>query len=152
MAINKIVCPTKGSKGCKIAEDKAIELAKENNSKLVFLYVIDTRFMERGFGGEGSVSDAASAIGHIGEVILDIAKEKAIERGLQDENILTEKRTGDVTQQINNSVEEHNADLVIIGHPETELGFLERHLIEKEGTESFVKHLKEKIGCEIMLV
>jgi len=153
MAINTIICATKGSKGCKIAEDKAIEIAKENNSKLIFLYVIDTKFMEKARGGGGwAKDDAVLGLKNIGGVIIDIAKEKAIEMGMSPDDVLTEERNGDIASQIKNSAEEHNADLVVIGHPESDAGFLERHLISKEGTESFVKRLKEKIGCEVMIV
>ena len=87
-----------------------------------------------------------------GRTIIVHAKEKAVENGILEENILTEERTGDIASQIKNSANEHNADLVVIGHPESDAGFLERHLISKEGTESFVKRLKEKIGSEVMIV
>ena len=154
MTINTIICATKGSKGCKIAEDNAIEIAKKNNSKLVFLYVIDTKFMERGArgGGEWAEDDVVSGLKNIGNVILDIAKEKAVKKGMLPDDVLTGERKGDIASQIKVSVEEHNADLVIIGHPETDVGFLERHLLRNEGTEKFVKQLKEKIGCEVMIV
>ena len=154
MAINTIICATKGSKGCKIAEDKAIEIAKENNSKLIFLYVIDTKFMEGGSrgGGEWTSADVTSGLKNIGGVIIELAAEKAVEKGISPDNISTEERKGDIASQIKNSAEDHKADLVVIGHPETNMGFLERHLISKEGTESFVKRLKEKIGCEVMIV
>ena len=153
MPINTIICATKGSKGCKIAEYKAIELAKTNNSKLIFLYVIDTKFMEKARGGGGwAKDDAVSGLKNIGGVIIDIAKEKAVENGIPEENVSTEERRGSIVPQIKDSVEEHNVDVVVIGHPDTDLGFLERHLIMKEGTESFVKHLKEEIGCKVMIV
>ena len=153
MTINTIICATKGSKGCKNAEDKAIELAKENNSKLIFLYVIDIKFMEkiRG-GGEWTEDDAVSGLKNIGSVILEIAKEKAVEKGISPGNVLTEKRKGDIISLIKSLVEEKNVNLVIIGHPETDVGFLERHLLNKEGVESFVKRLKAEIGCEVIIV
>lgn len=153
MAINTIICATKGSPGCKVAEDKAIETAKENNSKLIFLYVIDTKFMEKvGGGGEWTEDDVTSGLKNIGSVILDIAKEKAIEMGISPDNVLTEERKGGIVSQIRIIVKEHTADLVVIGHPESDTGFLERHLLMKEGTESFIKRLKEKIGCDVVIV
>jgi nucleotide-binding universal stress UspA family protein len=153
MTINTIICATKGSNGCKAAEDKAIELAKENNSKLIFLYVIDIKFMEKsGAAGDWAKDDVASGLKNIGSVILEMASEKAIVKGMSSENILTEERKGSVVSQIKSSVEEHNANLVVIGHPEKDVGFLEHHLLSKEGVESFVKRLKDEIGCEVMIV
>jgi len=152
--INKIICATKGSSGCKIAENKSIEIAKNYNSKLIFLYVINIGFLEKGIGGGGewTKDDAISGLKNIGNVILDIAKEKAVEMGMSPDNVLTEERTGNIASQINVSVEENDADLVIIGHPETDVGFLERHLLKRDGTEKFVKQLREKIGSEVMIV
>jgi len=72
--------------------------------------------------------------------------------GMSPDNVLTEERTGNIASQINVSVEENDADLVIIGHPETDVGFLERHLLKRDGTEKFVKQLREKIGSEVMIV
>lgn len=153
MTINTILCATKGSKSCKVAEDKAIEIAKENNSKLIFLYVIDTKFLEKvSGGGEWTEEDAVSGLKNIGSVILDIAKEKALENGIPEENVITEEREGGIVSQIRIIVKEYAADLVVIGRPESDTGFLERHLLMKEGTESFIKRLREKIGCEIMII
>ena len=153
MKINTIICATKGSKGCRDAEDKAIEIAKDNNSKLIFLYVIDIKFLERsGTAGDWAKDDVASGLKNIGSVILEIAAEKAVGKGMPPGNVLKEERKGSVISQIKSAVEEHNADLVIIGHPETDVGLLDRYLIKKEGTESFVRHLKEQIGCEVMIV
>ena len=42
MALNTIICATKGSEECRTAEDKAIEIAKENNSLIIFLHAIIT--------------------------------------------------------------------------------------------------------------
>ena len=153
MVVDTIICATKGSEGCKLAEDKAIEIAKDNNSKLVFLYVINIKFMEKGVGGgEWAEDDVVSGLKNIGGVILDIAKEKAVEKGVPAENVSKEERRGDIASEIKSSVEEHNADLVIIGHPRTDTGFLERYLIKKEGHERFVQRLKEKIGTKVMIV
>jgi nucleotide-binding universal stress UspA family protein len=153
MKMNTIICATKGSKGCKAAEDKAIELAKKNNSKIIFLYIVDTKFMEKGIsGGEWAKDDIVYGLKNIGKVILDIAKEKAVERGIPGDKVLTEERKGDIASQIKISVKENNADLVIVGHPETDLGFLDRYLIKKEGMEILVMRLKEQVGCEVIIV
>ena len=153
MKINTIICATKGSKGCKAAEDKAVELAKKNNSKIIFLYVVDTKFMEKGIvGGEWAKDDVVSGLKNVGNVILDIAKEKAVKRSIPADKVLTEERKGDVASQIKISVKENNADLVIVGHPKTNLGFLDSYLIKKEGMEIFVTRLKEQVGCEVIVV
>ena len=153
MKVDTIICATKGSEGCKIAENQAIEIAKENNSKLIFLYVIDVKFMEKSSGGgEWTEDDVTAGLKNIGGVILDLASEKAVEAGMPKDNVLTNEREGDIASQIKKSVDENNADLVIVGHPATDMGFLERHLLRRDGMENFINQLKEKIGCEIMIV
>lgn len=152
MAVNTIICATKGSEKSKVAEDKAIEIAKENNSKIIFLYVIDVKFMEKsGSAGDFAKDDVSSGLKNIGRVILDMAKEKAVSKGILPENVLTEERKGSVVSQIKASVEAHHSDLVVIGRPETVMGFLERHLLRKEKTEIFVKRLKEEIKCDVII-
>ncbi len=152
MTKSTIVCPTKGSIGSKAAEDKAIELAKANNSKLVFAYIIDIKFFEKGFSSQATGRDVEAGLKNIGSVILDIVKEKAVEKGLPDADVFTEERKGEVIPNIRDIVEEYNANLVIVGHPDSDTGFLERHLVEKEGIGNFVRHLKDAIGCEVIMV
>ena len=96
-------------------------------------------------------SDACNAKSLPKDKLEKLVIEQIRNRILPDD-VLTEERKGDIASQIKNSAEEHNADLVVIGHPESDAGFLERHLLMKEGTESFVKRLKEKIGCGVMIV
>lgn len=133
MAINTIICATKGSEECRIAEDKAIEIALENNSKLIFLYAIKE--------DEKCSND-----------ILEEAAKNAMKKGIPNSKVLTEERRGGVVSQIEESVREHDARLVILGHPESKVGFLERQLLKIDGSKTFINWLQHKIGCEVMLV
>lgn len=133
MAINTIICATKGSEECRFAEDKAIELALENNSKLIFIYAVKE-------DEKGSTD------------ILEEAAKNAMKKGIPQSRILTEKRHGGVVSQIEESVKEHDAHLVILGHPESKVGFLERQLLKIDGSRTFINWLQHKIGCEVMLV
>jgi len=149
--LNSIICATKG-KASATAEDKAIELAKNNNSKLIFLYVVDVGFIEKsGSAGDFAKDDVSSGLKNIGRIILDMAKEKAISKGIPLEKVLTEERKGDTISQIKKSFEENRADLVIIGNPERDIGFLERHLFHKKGAKAFIEQLKKEVGCEVMV-
>ncbi len=118
----------------------------------MFVYIIDIKFFEKGFSSQATGRDVTAGLKNIGSVILDVVKEKAVEKGLPDADVFTEERKGEVIPNIQDIVEEYNANLVIVGHPDSDTGFLERHLVEKEGIGNFVKHLKDAVGCEVIMV
>ena len=153
MAINKIICATKGSKESQLAEDKAIEIAKENNASLVFLHIIDIELLEKGGDvSELALEDLEAGMKNIGNVILQAAMEKAIENGIAPDRIAREEDKGKFMDVIKAHVENHRADLVVVGHSMASKGFVDRFLLSKEKTGAFEKKIKEQVKCEIRIV
>ena len=153
MAINTIICATKGSKESQIAEDKAIETAKENNSNLIFLFVIDAESMDKGGDvSEGGLEEIETGLKNIGKVILENAEEKAIENGLSKDKIFKEEVSGNFLKVLQSEVEKNNADLVVIGHSLANRGIIERQLMSKSTTDVFEKQIKDVLKCQILIV
>ncbi len=153
MAINIIICATKGSEECKKAEDKAIELALENNSRLIFLYIIDVEQMEKGGDvSEGAIEDIEPGLKNIGNIILENASGKAIEKGIPQDKILSVETIGNFLNEIKTHVENHKADLFIVGHSHAKAGLLERLLLSKDKPEVFEKKIKEVLKCQTLVV
>ncbi len=153
MSFNKIICATKGSKESQIAEDKAIEIAKENNADLIFLHIIDIELLEKGGDvSEGDIEDLESGMKHVGEVILEAAIDKATEKGIAREKISKEEATGKFMEIMKAQVEKHNADLVIVGHSMANEGLMGRLLFSKEKPGAFEKKIREELKCEIRII
>ena len=153
MAVNTIICATKGSKESQVAEDKAIELAKENNSTLIFLYIIDIELLDKGGDvSEAAIEDLEGGMKNIGNVILESAIEKAVEKGLNSQNIKKSEVKGNFLEEIKKQVDQHKADLVVIGHSLANKGFLERLLHSKDKPEVFEKKIREAIKCQVEIV
>jgi nucleotide-binding universal stress UspA family protein len=153
MAANTIICATKGSKESQVAEDKAIELAKQNNSRLVFLYIIDIELLDKGGDvSEGAIEDLESGMKNIGNVILESAVEKAVESGLLSHNVSKAEVKGNFIEEIKKQVEQHDAEIVVIGHSHANKGFVERLLLSKDKPEIFEKKIREEIKCKVHIV
>ena len=153
MALNTIICATKGSKESQVAEDRAIKLAKENKSRLIFLYIIDMELLEKGGDVTATdVEDLESGMQNIGRVILDSAVEKAVESGLDAQNVLRQEGKGNFLEEIKKQVELHNADLVVLGRSLANKGFVERLLHSKDRPDVFEKKIREAIRCQVEIV
>lgn len=144
----KILCGTKGSQGCKKAEERAIKLAKENGAELTFLYVVNVDFMARG-GGRGSsgFDGAEDSVSKIGRIILEGAKDEAEEKGVSAK---VEIRKGKPIDEIINYIKSSGTDLLVIGH--ISRGGIQRHMEGSDTVEEFVNKIKSETGADVMLV
>ena len=82
--MGKILCPTRGGEASYRTQDAAIVLAKEQGKQLVFLYVVDTHFLDR---TERAVRPdvVMEEMTRMGEFLLIMAQERAQAHGIQAE-------------------------------------------------------------------
>ncbi len=127
--LRHIVVSTIGSKSCKRAERKGIELAKENMAKLTFLYIVDTGFLSgiprRVHGVDGAEKD----LRRIGRIILERAMKNAKKKNVKAEIAI---RTGNMMEELKNFLNEGRADLLLIGKEKR--GLLDTHLMKTSAT------------------
>jgi nucleotide-binding universal stress UspA family protein len=107
-----IVCATRGGEGSRAVQLAAIERAKESEKDLVFLFVADSAMQER---VEETLQMAVrDELIWMGNVMLQIAKLRA---GARDMDVRLKVRVGQVREEIEQFLQESNADLLLLGAP-----------------------------------
>lgn len=110
--MGKILCATRGGEQSYRTQDRAIALAKERGDTLLFLYVVDTRFLNTVAGA--GVVDTKQEMVQMGEFLVLIAKERAAEQGVPAETLV---RQGTLEEELKNVACEQDVSLVVLGEP-----------------------------------
>ncbi|HEY77002.1 MAG TPA: universal stress protein [Thermoflexia bacterium] len=141
--MGKILCATRGGEASYRTQDAAIALARERGDSLIFLYVVDTHFLDR---TERAVRPdvVAEEMARMGQFLLTMAQERAQAQGVQAEVRI---RRGEVLEELKAAAREEGADLVILGRPgEEESAFRQVDL------EAVAREIEEETGVETRIV
>lgn len=139
--MGKILCATRGGEASYRTQDAAIALAKERGDELVFLYVVDTSFLDK--TAAPIVVDIGGGIGKMGEFLLTMAQERAARQGVEAQAI---RREGKVRQAIKAAAVEEGATLVVLGRPaEGTSAFV------PEDLQAFAKEIEQETGVEVVI-
>lgn len=107
-----IICAIRGGPGSQPTMQKAINLAKETDLTIYFLYVVNLDFMAH------TTSSRTHSVYHemdrMGEFILLVAREKAEGQGVSAEGVV---RHGTVREEIIDLAKEIEATYVVLGRP-----------------------------------
>jgi nucleotide-binding universal stress UspA family protein len=140
--MGKILCATRGGEDSYRTQDKAIALAKERGDELVFLYVVDLAFLNK--GAAPIVVDIKGSMDKVGEFLLVMAQERAREQGVTATYIL---REGEVRNEIKAAAREEEVDLVVLGQP---CG--ENRIFALEGLRACADEIKAETGAEVLII
>jgi nucleotide-binding universal stress UspA family protein len=110
--VGKILCATRGGEQSYRTQDEAIELAKERGDTLLFLYVVDLRFLDTVAGA--GVVDTKQEMIQMGEFLVLMARERAAEQGVAAETMV---RVGGLEEELKNAACEQDVSLVVMGEP-----------------------------------
>ncbi len=139
-----IVCATRGGEASYRAQNEAIKLAKERQARLIFLYVVDLDFI--GDTAAPIVVDVEREVRGMGHFLLLMAKERAQEQGVEAEVVI---REGKVREEIPKFLRECQADLLVLGRPQSESA--SRVFKEHEVT-PFARMVQEATGVPVVVV
>ncbi|MGB7876123.1 MAG: universal stress protein, partial [Anaerolineales bacterium] len=92
-------------------------LAKEKDASLLFLYVIDLRFLD--LTAAPIVVDVEDEVHDMGEFLLLMAKERAEKQGVSAQTVC---QKGKVKKEIKKAVRKYEASFVVLGRPAEEEG------------------------------
>ncbi len=109
-----IVCATRGGEVSRRTQERAVALAKERGTELIFLCVVDPSFA--GLEDEAMVATLTDELQRLGRSLLSIAQARARK---QDVVARTAVRSGAVWQNIEEYVRKVDADALVIGVPRT---------------------------------
>jgi nucleotide-binding universal stress UspA family protein len=140
--MGRILCATRGGEESYRTQDAAIALAKERGDTLLFLYVVDLRFLNT-VSGVGVV-DMNHEMVQMGEFLVLMAKERATQQGVEAETMV---REGKVEEELINVACEQDVSLVVLGKPGDE-----ESVFELEDLAAWATRIEEEAGVEARIV
>jgi nucleotide-binding universal stress UspA family protein len=111
--VGRILCPTRGGEASYCTQDAAIALAQERGDELVFLYVVDTSFLNR-TPRAVRPDVVADEMARMGEFLLAMAQERAAAQGVDAQVRI---RRGNFRDELVAAIEEEESDVLILGQP-----------------------------------
>ena len=141
--MGKILCATRGGEASYHTQDAAIALAKERGDELLFIFVVDTRFLDK--AGRAVRPDVvAEEMSRMGEFLLAMAQERAQKQGVAADYLL---RRGEFRDELKAAACEEGVDLVVLGQPErTGAAFVPAAL------EAFAAEIESETGVETRII
>jgi nucleotide-binding universal stress UspA family protein len=140
--MGRILCATRGGEASYRTQDAAIALAKERGDTLLFLYVVDLRFLDKMTGA--GVVDTEREMTKMGEFLLLMAKERATGQGVVAETI---HRKGKMREELKNAAGEEDVSLVVLGQPAGD-----ESVFELAGLEAIASEIEEETGIEVRII
>ncbi|MBS1252949.1 MAG: hypothetical protein MAG451_01992 [Anaerolineales bacterium] len=139
----RILCAVRGGPRSQGTVTRAVELARERDAALTFVYVVDVEFL--GYATAGRPRVMLKELRSTGEFMMEILRNRVAPQGIDVDSIV---RTGDVRRQITESVRWQDAGVLVIGRPVKGRGghstFTEKSLAE------FVEQIEAQTGVEVI--
>lgn len=121
-----ILCPTRGGESSYPNQDKAIALAKERGADLLFLYVLNVRFL--GQFASAVLVDVEEELEEMGKFMLAMAQERAEKSGVHAQTML---RQGVFSDALKDAIVEHHITTVVLGSGVGESSFTTPDYLEE---------------------
>lgn len=137
-----IVCATRGGEASYRTQDQVIQMAKREKSALVFVFAVDTAFLDK--TAAPVLVDVEPEMENMAEFLLLMAQERAEKAGVQAQAVVMKGALRDVLLE---TAAEHDASLIVLGSPGED-----QSRFEQEGLESFAADLREASGVEVKIV
>lgn len=139
-----IVCATRGGEASRRTQERAIALAKERGTPLIFLCAVDPSFA-------GPVDDELSTaladeLRRLGRSLLCIAQARAREQGVEAQ---THVRCGPARQTIEEYLHEVDAGTLVIGSPQADT---QRQAFDTDEVHRFAEALRQTTDVEVVIV
>jgi hypothetical protein len=138
--MTKILCAIRGGEASQRLQDIGIDLAKERGEEIVFLYVVNTQFL-----------DTASAVlresvtvemEKLGEFLLLMAQERARKQNVAAGSII---RHGYLREEFKAAASAPDISTVLLGRPG------EEGLFSMEALETLAKEIEEKCQVQVLI-
>jgi nucleotide-binding universal stress UspA family protein len=139
-----IICAIRGGPASQPTIDYAIQLAKETDQDVRFLYVINIDFLER--TESSKVQTISVEMEHMGEFILLLACDGANSQGVEAEGTV---RHGSISDEIIQLASELEAKHVVIGSPR---GDGDEDVFTQERLGSLRDKIEEETGAEVIFL
>lgn len=138
-----IVCAIRGGPTSQPTIARAIELAREEDLPLHFLYVVNLNFLA--FTESSRTKVLKEEMAEMGEFIILAAQERADGEGVKALGVVRDGNVGEEIIQLSKEIE---ADYVILGSPK---GAEEENVFTRERLEAFIALVEEESGAKVVL-
>jgi len=140
--MGKILCATRGGEASYHTQDAAIALAKERDDTLLFLYVVDLRFLDKVSGA--GVVDAEQEMTKMGNFLLLMAKERAAQQSITADTIC---RQGEMHEEVKNAARAEDISLIVLGQPAGD-----ESVFDLADLETIASEIEEETGVETRII
>lgn len=141
--MSAILCPVRGGPDSQPTIRRALELAREHQLKVVFLYVVNLDFLTATASSRSHV--IREELTELGQFILETARLQADQAGVQSEVAV---REGNVSDQIVAQSQESEARYIVLGAPR---GDREQNVFARHGLDAFAERLQADTGAQVVL-
>ena len=139
-----IICATRGGEASHRTQERAIALAKERNTELIFLCVVDASFA--GPLDERLAAALDDELKRLGRSLLSIAEKRAQEQGVSARTVCI---SGPVWESIEGFLQEINASAFVIGSPRSSRA---HQAFGSGDVAGFAESLRQTVGVEVIVV
>ena len=136
----KILCAIRGGNESQRIQDIGIELAKERNEGIVFLYVVNTEFLAT--ASSALRESVTNEMEKLGDFLLLMAQERAKRQDVVAETVL---RLGFLQEEIEAAAGDPDISIVLLGKPGEEGNF------SMESLERAAADIEEKCQVKVMI-
>jgi nucleotide-binding universal stress UspA family protein len=140
--VNTILCTTRGGEASYPNQDRAIQLAMEEGSRLIFLHVTNVQFLDH-FASPVLI-DVESELLNLAEFVLAMAQERAEDVGLEVETVC---KSGDLKQALLEVIHEFDVETVVLGSPAGEKAITTQPYLQ-----SLIQSLLETANVDVVVV
>lgn len=130
-----IVCATGNGERSRSVQGRAVEVARRQQKRLVFVHVVDAALLA---GMDESLHAAARAeLAWLGTATLRLAQDRAQRQGVSADSVVL---YGDVRASLENFIAQQPVDLVLMG---AAVG---------DAMRSFARHIQDDLGIPVQVV
>ena len=148
MTIRPIVCATRGGEASRRAQERAIDMAREQRAPLIFLFVADISPISMKMKPSKDLAGVlADELEQLGASLLCIAQARAHERGIEADMVV---RRGAVRPTLEIFLREVDASTLVIGAPER--GAEHPPVFDPAGIDHFAVQIRADRGVEVVVV
>jgi nucleotide-binding universal stress UspA family protein len=140
--VNTILCTTRGGEASFPNQDRAVQLAKEQGSPLIFMHVTNVEFLDH--LASPVLIDIESELKHMGEFVLAMAQERAEKAGVE---VTTVSKIGDLKQALLEVIHDFDIHTVILGSPAGETALTTQSYLQ-----GLIQSLLKETDVEVIVV
>jgi len=139
-----ILCAIRGGEASRKTQEYAVNMAKEKNAQLIFLYVIDEYLIEK--ADVNIRKEIKEELALIGRLLLRMARFYGREKGVEAKILTLE---GSLRGTLENAIMDNKVDLLLLGKPREENN---KSYFQYKEVKKFAEEISEITGVNVNII